>query len=129
MKTTLDDCFEILLEHLFYDGADLTVKLTEQIANQNRNIEISPNSRHFTVVFRTVISHLVVEEFAEAAANLVKSSEEGFLKKMDNRLLTDFLGLNISERYENLNCYALLTSHEILIVFSEYIPTVELIQQ
>ena len=129
MKTALDDCFEVLLEHLFYDGVDLTAKLTEQIANQNGNIKISSDSRNFRVVFRTVISHLVVEEFAEAAANLVKSSEEGFLKKMDNLLLTNFLGLSISERYENLNCYALLTSHEILIVFSEHIPTVELIQQ
>jgi hypothetical protein len=129
MKTALDDCFEILLENLFYDGVDLTVKLTEQIANQNRNIKTSSDSRNFIVVFSTVMSHLVVEEFAEAVANLVKSSEEGFLKKMDNQLLTNFLGLNILEGYENLNCYALLTSHEILIVFSEHIPTVELIQQ
>ena len=128
MKTVLDECFEILLEHLFYDGVRLTVLLKEQVKSPRGNIKTSLNSRNFRLVFSLVISHLVVEEFADAVANLVESSEEGFLKRMENQLLTNVLGLNVSERYENLNCYALLMSHEILIVFCENIPTVELVQ-
>ena len=128
MKTVLDECFEVLLEHLFYDGVNLTVLLKEQIKSPRGNIKTSLDSRNYRVVFSVVISHLVVEEFADAVANLVKSSEEGFLKRVENQLLTNFLGLNISERYENLNGYALVTSHEILIVFCEHIPIVELVK-
>ena len=127
MKTELDKCYEILLNRLCYDGNNLTAEVEEQFVGKRRKIEINSGSRNFNVVFSSATAHLLVEEFAESVANLVKSSEEGFLQKIENQLLTEQLGLNVPEKYENLNCYALLTSHEILIVFCERPPTVELL--
>ena len=128
MKTELDKCFEVLLNRLCYDGNNLTVEVEEQFVGKHKKIETNSNSRNFKVVFSSVTSHLLVEEFAESIVNLVKSNEEGFLRKMQNQSLTEQLGLDIPEKYENLNCYALLTSHEILIVFCERLPTVELMR-
>lgn len=128
MKTELDKCFEILLNRLDYDGSNLTVELKEQfVIDKSKKIQTNSSSRNFKVVFNSPTSHLLVEEFAEAVANLVQSNEEGFLRKMENKPLAEQLGLDISERYGSLNCYALITSHETLIVFCELNPTVELI--
>jgi hypothetical protein len=128
METEFDNCFEVLLNRLCYDGNNLTVELKEQFVGKRRKIGTNSSSRNFKVVFISPTSHVLVEEFAESVANLVKSSEKGFLRKMKNQSLVKLLGLDVPEMYENLNCYALLTSHEILIVFCEHHPTVEVIQ-
>ncbi len=130
MKTALDNCFEVLLNRLYYDGKNLTVELKEQVLvgiGKRKSIESNSDSRDFRVVFSLAVSHLLVEEFAESVANLVQSDEKGFLRKMENQLLNNLLGLDVPGRCENLDCYALLTSHETLIVFCENSPTVELI--
>jgi hypothetical protein len=127
MKTELDRCFEVLLNCFCYDGNNINVEVEEQFISKTGKIETNQSSRKFSVTFNSATSHLLIEEFAESVANLVKSSEKGFLRKMENHLLTKQLGLDIGGRYEELNCYALLTSHEILIVYCESLPTVRLI--
>lgn len=125
METDLDKCFEILLNQLFYDGKKLIVEVEEQFVTKNKTIEVSADSRKFSVSFDFPTLHLLLDEFAESVVGLVKSNEEGFLRQIENQSLASYLGLDIPEKYRDLNGYALLTSHEILIVFCESKPTIE----
>lgn len=129
MQTELDNCYEVLLTSLYYDGNNLIAEVKEQFVDGRGNIEINSSSRKFNVLFSFVKSYLIIEEFAESIAGLVRNDEKEFLRKMENKLLTEFLGLNVEEIYGNLICYALLTSHEILIVYCEDNPIVERINK
>ncbi len=126
MKTELNKCFELLLEKLVYDGNSLIAELNEQFLDDRRNIKTSSKSRQFQVIFDSVVSHLLIEEFTESVADLVKNYEKDFLREIKNKQLTHFLGLDVPEKYGNLNCYALFTSHEILIVYCDNSPEINL---
>ncbi len=125
MDTELDSCYEILFDRLCYDGSTLNIEVTEQIVQKNRAIRPSSESRRFKVTVNDPISYFVVEEFAASVANLTRSEDSGFLRRIESNHLVEALGLSdVYEEPQSLRCYALITSHEIIVIFTNDVPVV-----
>lgn len=129
MKTVLDNCFEVLLVGTYYDTDRLVVDVKELFVQSDRQVCPDHRSRKFKITFESPRAHLIVEEFAEAAADLCRGEDTGFLRTVTNPSLAAALGMDITEWFGHLNCYALLTAHEIIFVYCDNEPNIEHLHQ
>ena len=129
MRTELDACYEILLERLSYDGRVLTVVVSEQFVQQRNIIAPTSEGRRFKLIATEITSYLVVEEVAALAAGIECSDDSGFLRRCHNQALADALGLNIlHDTLLKLDSYALITSHETIMIFTKQVPDVVVVE-
>ena len=121
MKTILDLRHEIELEAYRYDGRTLVAEVVELLVGSGHRVV--QGSSQYLVTFQSPIAHALTEEFPAAVAELVRGSDKGFLRRIENPQLRAALGVN-EEQFEGFVAYALITAHEILVVYCAEEPTI-----
>lgn len=83
-----------------------------------------PGAGKYQVTFISPVSHALTEEFPAVLGDWVRGPDTGFLRRIENPNLVVALGLN-DDQFGGLKPFALVTAHEVLVVFSEHEPKVE----
>jgi hypothetical protein len=122
MQTSLDALHELELDRYVYNGRDLVAEVVELIVGNGGRV--AQGHRRYMVRFDKPLAHAVTEELPAAAAQLVQGDETGFLRRVDASALRAALGVDL-EQFEEFHAYALLTAHEVLVVYCLSEPTVE----
>lgn len=122
MKTCLDDHHELELDGHRYDGDRLVAEVWELVVGERRTVV--RGGTYYHVTFHRPVAHAVTEEFPAAVAGLVQGRDEGFLRIIENPALTSALGLN-GDPFGEVRSYALITAHEVLVVYCCEEPTIE----
>ncbi|HZW13105.1 MAG TPA: hypothetical protein VFF81_07945 [Noviherbaspirillum sp.] len=122
MQTDLDKYHELELEGYHYDGDSLVATVWELVVGEGHRV--IRGSAHYRVTFPMPVAHIVIEELPVAVAGLVHGNDTGFLRVIENTALTSALGLN-GEPFEALRSYALISAHEVLVVYCYDEPKVE----
>lgn len=121
MRTALDSRHELELHTLTYDGRTLVADVVELIVGKGGLVTPGPVS--YSITFPKPVAHAVTEEFPAVYSNWVQGEETGFLRRIENTSLRSAMGLDI-EQFERQIGYALITAHEILVVYCEGEPSV-----
>lgn len=122
MKTVLDVHQELQREGHRYDGNSLVAEVSDLVVGSGGKVS-SGNSRYL-VKFSRPIAHAVTEEFPAAVSNLVRGNDNGFLRIIENKDLTAAMGLDV-ESFRDVRVYALVTAHEVLVVYCCDEPEIE----
>ncbi|MCL2076476.1 MAG: hypothetical protein FWH15_08610 [Betaproteobacteria bacterium] len=122
MHTALDSMHDLELDRYVYDGHNLLAEVNELVVGYRHRIV--QGSRRYIVRFAKPAAHAVIEEFPAAVAQLLQGEDIGFLRRVDKTALRTTLGLDL-EQFENLNAYALITAHEVLIAYCAEEPTIQ----
>ena len=121
MKTSLDNYHDFQLESIVYDGNNLIAEVCDLVVGGGGRV--LPGNYRYTVTFHRPISHAVTEEFPAVLADWVRGEDLGFVRRIENPDLVSAMGLN-EEQFNTFQAFALVTAHEILVVFCETEPEV-----
>ncbi len=122
METSLDTLHELQLNGYHYDGNKLVAEVSELVVGSQQRL--LPGSRRYSVTFHRPAAHAMTEQFPAALATWIRGSDEGFLRRIDNNELTVAMGLD-TEPFQNLSAFALISAHEILVVFCAHAPEIQ----
>ena len=125
METILDNCYEVLLKNISYDGKLLVAKVTELYIGERKKIVPKPSGKEFMIQFSEPVSFCVVEEIHASITGLTNDGAGKILRDSSSTKLSDALGLGeYPERSNEFRQYCLITAHEILVVFTSNSPIV-----
>nr|WP_315428599.1 hypothetical protein [uncultured Albidiferax sp.] len=121
MHSILDSRHELELVGLKYDGRNLSAEVIELIVVDGGHV--AHGACRYLVNFPKPIAHALTEEFPAMVAELIRGKDTGFLRRIESDSLRSALGLNL-EQFSEQFAYALITAHEILVVYCAEEPLV-----
>ena len=121
MKTILDQHHALHLMSSHYNGVSLIAEVGELVASQGGRV--SAGKCRYSLHFFRPVAHLLNEEFPVTLAANLQGTDQGFLRIVENQALRCALGLD-DEQFSAVQIFALITLHEVLLVFCETPPEI-----
>ena len=87
-------------------------------------LTLVPGGGRYLITFIRPVSHAITEEFPAVLAEWVRGGDQGFLRRVENEDLVVAMGLR-EDQFRSLQAYALITAHEVLVVFCGQEPSVK----
>ena len=124
VQTILDRHHDIELDGYSYNGTKLVALVSELVVGPGG--KVVPGSARYQVTFKSPVAHALTEEFPAVLGDWVRGPDSGFLRQIENQSLAAAVGLN-DEQFDYLCAFALVSAHEVLVVFCEQEPQAELL--
>jgi len=121
MRTKLDSLHELELQSIKYDGRTLVAEVAELVVGYGGRVGMGA-TRYF-ISFVEPVAHALTEEFPSVCARWIQGDDIGFLRRIENASLQATMGLDLQQFQSHVG-YALITAHEILVVYCNQEPVV-----